>query len=59
MVSVNGELGGNIRKVCEDDMCGVYQLKDDTGEGLMTVYQVFPGCMLIYNDFHMEQWNSQ
>lgn len=59
MVNVYGELGSNIRKVCEDEMCAVYQLKDDTGEGLMTFYRVFPGCMLIYNDFHMERCNSR
>lgn len=59
MVNVDGELGSNIRKVCEDEMCAVYQLKDDAGEGLMTFYQVFPGCMLIYNDFHMEHCNSR
>ena len=59
MVNVDGELGSNIRKVCEDEICAVYQLKDDTGEGLMTFYQVFPGCMLIYNDFHMEHCNSR
>ncbi len=59
MVNVDGELGSNIRKVCEDEICAVYQLKDDAGEGLMTFYQVFPGCMLIYNDFHMEHCNSR
>ena len=59
MITVNGELGSNIRKVCEDDMCAVYQLKDDSGEGLMTFYQVFPGCWLIYNDFHMEHCDSR
>ena len=38
MVNVDGELGSNMRKVCEDKMCAVYQLKDDGGDGLMTFY---------------------
>lgn len=49
------EMGGNVRKICEDETCTVFQVKDDSGEGLMTVYQVFNGCCLIYNDFHMKE----
>lgn len=52
------ELGGNVRKICEDETCTVFQVKDDSGEGLMTVYQVFKGCCLIYNDFHMKECYS-
>lgn len=29
------ELGDNVRKICEDDTCSVYQLRDDSGEGMM------------------------
>lgn len=52
------EMGDNVRKVCEDENCTVFQIKEDSGEGLMTCYPVFKGCYLIYNDFHMEQCHS-
>lgn len=48
------EMGDNIRMVCENDECTVFQMKDTGGEGVMTFYQVFPGVYLLYNDFHME-----
>ncbi|WP_374048773.1 helix-turn-helix transcriptional regulator [uncultured Clostridium sp.] len=34
-------------------------MKDITGEGIMTCYNVFPGVNLIYNDFHMENCFSE
>lgn len=49
------EMGENVRKICEDEACMVFQVKDDSGEGLMTCYHVFRGCYLIYNDFHMKE----
>lgn len=52
------EMGGNVRKICEDETCTVFRVKDDSGEGLMTFYQVFRGCCLIYNDFHMKECYS-
>lgn len=38
--------------------CSVYQLKNETGEGVITFYDVFPGVMLSYNDFHMQYYDS-
>lgn len=49
------EMGENVRKICEDETCTAFQVKDDSGEGLMTCYKVFKGCYLIYNDFHMKE----
>ena len=34
--------------------CSVYQLRNESGEGTMTVYEVFPGATILYNDFHMK-----
>ena len=51
-------MGGNVRKICEDEPCTVFQLRVENGEGLMTVYPVFKGCFLLYNDFHMEYCTS-
>lgn len=36
----------------------VYQFKNETGEGTITVYDVFPGVLLAYNDFHMSYYDS-
>lgn len=47
-----------IIPVAESDGCAVYQLKNDTGEGTITMYEVFPGVTLSYNDFHMKSFES-
>ena len=33
----------------------VMRLSDNSGEGMMTLYHVFPGVFLMYNDFHMKE----
>lgn len=38
--------------------CSVYQFRNETGEGMITMYEVFPGVMLSYNDFHMQYYDS-
>lgn len=49
------EMGENVRKIRGDETRTVFQVKGDSGEGLMTLYKVFKGCYLIYNDFHMKE----
>ncbi|MFV0353300.1 MAG: helix-turn-helix domain-containing protein [Oscillospiraceae bacterium] len=44
----------NIKVVCSDGVCTVYSVVSPNGEGYMTSYEVFPGVLLQYNDFHME-----
>lgn len=44
--------------LARSDGCSVWQFRNETGEGTMTVYEVFPGVMLSFNDFHMEQYHS-
>lgn len=55
----------DLTNCCEDaallvksDGCSVYQFRNETGEGVMTQYEVFPGVTLSYNDFHMQYYNS-
>lgn len=36
----------------------VYQFRNETGEGTITFYEVFPGVALSYNDFHMRYYDS-
>lgn len=50
MIPIAKKMGDNIRMVCENDECTVFQMKDAGGEGVMTFYQVFPGVYLLYND---------
>ena len=44
--------------LAESNGCSVYQFRNETGEGVMTVYEVFPGVTLSYNDFHMQYYDS-
>jgi AraC-like DNA-binding protein len=57
----------NFREIKEEEQmvllaetkeCRVFQMKNDTGEGIMTMYQVFPGVSISYNDYHMESFDS-
>lgn len=45
--------------VVESDGCSVYQFRNETGEGTITIYDVFPGVLLAYNDFHMQYFQSE
>ena len=38
--------------------CSVYRLSNETGDGTITLYEVFPGVMVGYNDFHMQYYES-
>lgn len=53
-----GLVGDNVNLVVENENCKVMQLADETGEGVMTMYKVFDGVYLMYNDFHMEKCYS-
>lgn len=45
--------------LAQSDGCSVYQFRNETGEGTMTCYEVFPGAMLSFNDFHMAYFESE
>ena len=42
--------GLNVQGIVETDDCKVMRLNDSSGDGTMTLYQVFPGVFLMYND---------
>ena len=44
----------NMKLLCRDEACSVYQMKNETGDGTATYYEVYPGIGVMYNDFHME-----
>ena len=43
----------NMKLLCHDNACSVYQMKNSTGDGTMTFYEVYPSIGVMYNDFHM------
>ena len=51
--------GGTGVKLAENDGCSVYQFQNETGEGTITIYEVFPGVSLSYNDFHIRYYDSE
>lgn len=40
------------------DGFAVYKFENETGEGTISIYEVFPGVTLAYNDFHMQYFDS-
>ena len=36
----------------------IYQFRNETGKGMITVYDVFTGVTLAYNDFHQQYYDS-
>lgn len=42
-----------MKLLCRDEVCAVYQMKNESGDGTITHYQVYPGINVMYNDFHM------
>ena len=56
---LNIDCGSNVQCLMESDNCQVMRLRDDSGEGVMTLYRVFPSVVLMYNDFHMRECISE
>ena len=52
------DMGDNLEEVVETEDCKVLRMKDPSGDGLMTIYRVFDGVYLMYNDFHMSHCYS-
>lgn len=42
------DMGGNLEEVVETETCKVLRMKDQSGDGLMTIYRVFDGVYLMY-----------
>lgn len=45
--------------VQREDGSYLFRFQNETGEGTITVYEVFPGVTLAYNDFHMSYYLSE
>ena len=51
--------GDNIEMDQREDGCTVFTMRDATGTGVMTSYDVYPGIKLMYNDFRMKSCFSR
>lgn len=49
----------NIRVETQTESYTVYKMRDETGEGTMTCYELFPGIDILFNDFHMQTCFSE
>jgi AraC-like DNA-binding protein len=57
-VGLCGILGPDARLTLKNDSCAIFHLENETGNGVVTVFDVFPGASLFYNDLHMLKING-
>jgi AraC-like DNA-binding protein len=48
-----------VQKTVSEDGCSVYKMQNETGEGVITRYEILPGIELFYNDFHMKDGQNE
>lgn len=53
------DMGDNLEEVVGTKNCKVLRMQTADGDGLMTIYRVFDGVYLMYNDFHMSHCYSR
>ena len=51
--------GSNVHEVAAEGECRILRLDDESGDGFMTMYRVFDGIYLMYNDFHLHSCTSE
>jgi AraC-like DNA-binding protein len=49
-------LGGRI--LSQNENCAVCQIENDTGNGVITIYHVFPGVKLLFSDMQMSEFKG-
>ncbi|MGL6197775.1 MAG: helix-turn-helix domain-containing protein [Lachnospiraceae bacterium] len=49
----------DVRKIAQEDGCAVYRMHNNTGEGIITKYEVFPGITIFFNDIHMRDSSNK
>ena len=53
-----GLYGAAVHEKGEKDTCNTFHLENESGVGCITLYHVFPGIELVYNDMHMAYCNK-
>lgn len=51
--------GASVLEKGDGDTCDIYHLENESGVGVITLYQAFPGIELVYNDMHMGYCNKE
>jgi hypothetical protein len=51
-------LGPDAALSVQHKNCSVWQLENATGAGVVTMYSVFPGVIMRYNDLHLQKIND-
>jgi AraC-like DNA-binding protein len=51
----HGWLGSDAKLLARSETCEVFQLENETGNGIVTSYDVFEGVQLLYSDLHMSR----
>ena len=52
----------NIKQMqclAKSEGCSIFRMENATGEGTIAMYELFPGVMLGFNDFHMDYFDSE
>lgn len=47
-----------MKQNSDNNNCKIYRFENETGQGTITSYEVFPGVLLAYNDFHMSYYDA-
>ena len=47
--------GEAAQTIIQGENCSVYKMENETGEGVITRYPVFPGIELLYDDIRSEE----
>lgn len=53
------DYGSNIQEIHRDEVKTILQMENETGVGTMTQWMLFPGILLMQNDFHMALCHSR
>lgn len=53
-----GLYGAAVHEKDKEDTCNTFHLENESGVGCITLYHVFPGIELVYNDMHMAYCNK-
>ncbi|MCF2642771.1 helix-turn-helix transcriptional regulator [Roseburia hominis] len=49
----------DVSVIVQNENCTIMKVQNETGEGNMVMYDVFPGAAIMYSDFHMAYCDSK
>jgi AraC-like DNA-binding protein len=48
-------LGPDAKLLMRNESCAVFQIENETGNGVVSIYYAFPGLQLFYSDLHLSR----